>query len=93
VYTNILSADVSFLNGIKPWLPDFLQKEVAGFGGIAMSLGFIALFVGGVILFGRIGFGQNQHGDASTAGSQISWWIFGVIGLALLIRLLSEFAN
>ena len=86
MYTHVLATDVSFLNNVRPWLPDFVQKEVSGPLSMAMAIGFAVLVV-------RLAFNQNQHGDASTATSQILWWILGVVGLSILIPLLALFAG
>lgn len=93
MYTRVLATDVSFLNSVRPWLPDFVQKEVAGPLGMVMAIGFAVLVVGGVILLVKLAFNQNQHGDASTATSQILWWILGVVGLSILIPLVVLFAG
>ena len=61
MYTHVLATDVSFLNNVRPWLPDFVQKEVSGPLSMAMAIGFAVLVVGGIILLVRLAFNQNQH--------------------------------
>ena len=92
MYLTTLAADVSFLDGIRPGLPDFLQKEIAGPLGAVLAVGFIAMFVVGVVLATQIALNHN-NGDASTSTSKIVWWISGIIFLAALISIIRWVAN
>lgn len=92
MYVTVRATDVSFLNGIKPSLPDFLQKEIAGPVGVAMAIGFIGLLLAGVIIAVSVAY-NRRNGDAASAGADISWWIFGLVLLSVLIPFITWVAN
>src|SRR5699024_12382919 len=72
--TRILAqtGDTSFINDIRPWLPDFLSSRLTDVAGVALAIGIIVAVIGGVMVFAGIAFAR-QDGPGDQATGSLMW--------------------
>lgn len=87
--TRVLAqSNTSFIDGIQPWLPDFLSQRITDVAGVALALGIVVAVIGGVMVFAGIAFAR-QDGRSDQVSSRLLWWGGGVVGLGVLIPVVS----